>query len=207
LNKIKLGNFDIKAFVDPGQKKICHEVLYKRKRVNVVEIESRLAKKYNGIRLILNDLKQIQKWLNIYEKIKMNKNATEDEMDILRSLFISSVTTYWKSFADTKGRNRIKLELEFVDDDVRATHENIKVIRHNFTAHCGNDYHEFGCLLRVKDIKNPNRFAPYLLPISGKASDIDLKYVLEFKTLVASIIIKIDSKMSTLFERIESEID
>jgi hypothetical protein len=200
----KIGNFVIKAFFDKERCKLINKVTYFRKNLPIQVLKDPKSLKYVGLELIKSDLLRIKEWIDISLKLLSKKEKDADVEHILQSLFISIVTTYWKCFADTKGRHRIHLNKNNIDPEYLSLHEELKRIRNNFAAHSGDDPFESGYLLLVKDLERKTRFEPFTLPIHRKAANADIRFNQRIAILVESLIKETEKQQKVLHEIIMS---
>lgn len=199
----KIDGFEIRAFFVKESNELVNKVTYRRKALQTEILDDRLSKSYIGNRLILSDLKGVQQWAEMALKLLDKKDLSKDEKSILNSLFISMVTTYWKCFADTKGRHGVQLNKKYVPSTHTAIHEELRRIRHNFTAHCGDDPFESGYILYVKDVEGKERFEPFSLPIQRKANHGDRKLTRNIIDITSVLIEKLEEKQEKLLHKIE----
>lgn len=198
----KVGKFIIKSFFDKQRGKLINNVTFLRKQLPTQVLSDRRSLQYMGLELIKSDLLDVINWCNISSELLSNDNKNNSSLPILHSLFISIVTTYWKCFADTKGRHGAQLNDTYIASEYLPMHHELKRIRHNFTAHSGDDPFESGYLLLVKDLNRKNRFLPFTLPIHRKAANADLTMNQKIKTLATSLIEKIEVKQERLHKQI-----
>ncbi|MFW8630508.1 hypothetical protein [Vibrio natriegens] len=202
----KVGRFEIRAFFDRNRDELVNKVTFRRKEVQTEVLEDRLSQSYIGYQLIVEDLKRVLNWaqiaINLLEKNKLDVN----DKYVLESLFISMVTTYWKCFADTKGRHRVQLSKGMIPNTHIDIHNELRRIRHNFTAHSGDDPFESGYMLHVKDVPSKNRFTPFNLPIHRKAGHGDKVLTKNIRDLSDILIKAIKIKQDKLRSKIENGI-
>lgn len=202
----KVGYFTIRAFVDHEAKELHWAVKYKRKEVNAEAIDDQIANRYSGLQNINFDLKRMLEWLELAVEIRAKKNLSIVEAKMLSSLFVSIVTTYWKCFADTKGRYRIHLNADkYVPKDLSKVHETLKGYRHNYTAHSGDDPLEHGVILKVSDSKTPARFSPALMPVWASASTGDKTFYMNTQKLVQSVLEQVESEQKKLWRKLNEK--
>jgi hypothetical protein len=191
----------MRAFFDKENCNLVNKVTYRRKQLPTKILNNRSSKNYIGYELIKADLKNIVEWAKLTIELKANnidgsiKNAT------LKSLFISIITTYWKCFGDTKGRNGTKLNKKMLAKEHRSVHDTMKRLRHNFTAHSGDDPFESGYLLHVSDLAGKSRFEPFTIPIHRKAMSSDLTLTNNIINISNDLISQIAKKQDVLLAR------
>ena len=199
----KIGGFEIRAFFDKQQHKLINKVTYRRKLLPTQVLDDRLSQSYIGYTLILADLKNVVAWGNIALGILEQKEITSEQHAILNSLLVSIVTTYWKCFADTKGRHGVRLNVKQIQNEYKFIHHEIRRIRHNYAAHSGDDPFESGYVLHVEDIVGKNRFEPFTIPIHRRANHGDKKLTSNIIKLSESLIESIHLKQEKILEKIK----
>ncbi|EGR1757958.1 hypothetical protein ACWO0M_004683 [Vibrio parahaemolyticus] len=202
----KKNGFEIRAFYDPERDELINTVKFRRKVLPTKVLNDKISQSYVGYRLIKSDLESVLEWAKVSVTILEKKSKSESDKRVLHSLFVSMVTMYWKCFADTKGRHRMKLNPKWIDDKHRHIHEHLKNIRHNFAAHSGSDPFESGYLLYFSDFDGRARFNPGIIPIYRKAGHADNELTNNIILLVTSIVDKIDAKLVSLMEKIKESV-
>lgn len=199
----KIGGFEIRAFFDKEQNKLINKVTYRRKLLPTRVLDSKCAQNYIGYTLILADLKNVVAWGNIALGILEKKDATSEQRAILNSLFVSIVTAYWKCFANTKGRHKVRLRVKDIQNEYKFIHHEIRRIRHNYAAHSGDDPFESGYVLYVEDIVGKNRFEPFTIPIYRRANHGDKELTSNIIKLSESLIENISLKQGKILDKIK----
>ena len=121
------------------------------------EITTEQAKKYAAHSLIAKDLKYLIKMMKYASSIALEGNPDEEstsvfvrneidyKSDILKAIYISSVVTYGKCFAQAHGR-KVKLDREAIFKDaskiVKDAHDDLMAQRNDYVAHGGNTKYE-----------------------------------------------------------------
>lgn len=199
----KIGGFEIRAFFDKEQCKLTNKVTYRRKLLPTQVLDDKLSQSYIGYTLILADLKNVVVWGSIALGILEQKGVTSEQHAILNSLLVSIVTTYWKCFADTKGRHGVHLNVKHIPNEYKFIHNEIKRIRHNYAAHSGDDPFESGYVLYVKDIMGKNRFEPFTIPIHRRANHADKELTSNIILLSERLIANTNLKQEKLLDKIK----
>lgn len=198
----KINGFELKAFFDAERRELVSKVTFRRKNLQTQVLNDKLSQSYIGYNLTIDDLKSVVNWGNIaLNLLSSNERTTEDD-SILQSLFISMITTYWKCFADTRGRNGVQLNKKLVPKSHIAVHDELRRIRNNFAAHSGDDPFESGYILYVKDVPGKNRFKPFVIPIQRKAHCTDRKLTENIIELSRLLVEVIEGKQIKLLEQI-----
>ncbi len=166
------GYWSKKSILEPNTGKFYNKYFYKRKAANRVVINSKKATALAGYVLIEKDLRSALIWLNhIIELLKRDPNQIDikghiksnydrDTFNIIKGLFVSSLTFYGKCFATCEGR-RIKLEKNNLDKNFYDEHDNAISFRNNFAAHSGAKKLERVAIVIALDKKK--REPPYLV--------------------------------------------
>ncbi|MGI2197425.1 hypothetical protein [Shewanella baltica] len=199
----KIGGFELRAFFDKERNELVNKVTYRRKAIQTQVLDDRFSQSYIGYKLIVADLNSVLSWGKIVTHLLDKKEVTTEDKAILHSLFISMVTTYWKCFADTKGRNGVQLNDKLVPKSHTLVHRELRRIRHNFAAHSGGDPFESGYILHVKDIAGKNRFEPFTIPIHRKANHGDKKLTSNIIELTTLLIQCLETKQEKILEQIK----
>lgn len=142
---------------------------YKNKVAPRVEIKTKVAAQLAGYALIEKDLRNILVWLHEIEATfprqdrPSHSSISPDrkKFNIIKGLFVASLTFYGKCFAVCEGR-RIKLEKSWLDEKYRTTHDKIINARHNFAAHSGADKFEEVYIALVFSPRKKDAFQPIL---------------------------------------------
>lgn len=192
MHQKKVGNFKITSHYDSENKLASHEVTWKGDKVNTVNLDTKESKKYMGYELIKKDLVRVIEWSKINIKL-FESIESQETKQIMSSLLVSIVITYWKCFAQTEGRERVQLDENCVKNSMyEKMHFELKKIRHNYIAHSGIDNFEEGSLLFVEG--QENKYGSFTLPITVKASTFDKKFSENVIKLAESIIKVVEHK-------------
>ncbi|EJD6400491.1 hypothetical protein M0H77_RS09960 [Providencia rettgeri] len=178
-----------------------------------VYLEHHLCNQYSAYRLIEKDIRSVLSWLKTMHEIIsteefISRATTPEKMDLIKALFVSSVTFYGKCFTKCEGR-RIKLEEKnFVDEKHKEIHSSIMDIRHNLAAHSGKAGYEKA---RVALVLHPRGLdiKPMLFAEMMQANYITDKGDIEndeFYQLALSLQTKLLEKITFLDEKILNEV-
>lgn len=130
------------------------ERIYKDKGIILprIPLKGRFVEQYVALQLLDKDLRNVIGWEDIIKEIcdGIDKQENFNKPDVqknlmLKSLFISKITTYGKCFTEAKGR-RFTLQRSHVPEQYKDLHDSIMNIRHNFAAHKGEFQYEQGRL-------------------------------------------------------------
>lgn len=104
-----------------------------------------------GYTLIEKDLRSVQFWLSEitarhYAQPKhsgnaFNHSADRETYNLIKGLFVASLTFYGKCFASCEGR-RVKFDRHQLAPEFREAHDELMRYRHNFAAHSGAEKFE-----------------------------------------------------------------
>jgi len=140
---------------------------YKDKTCSIIELNSIFAKQCSEVGPIKKDLELVEQALKTAIKISEKLESTlppnthhilsdtdPDQHIILWALLTSSITTYYKCFADASGR-KIKLSENKLNETLTseqiAYHKRIKLMRHSWIAHGGANQHDIAKTLLLLD--------------------------------------------------------
>ena len=136
---------------------------YKRKQLPAFMLDSKLSEQLAGYSLIEKDLETIINWLETIDKLypdgKEGKSnfihgSDREVFNVVKSLFVSSLTFYAKCFTNCPGR-RSRLNRKMIADDFREVHDEVMMYRNSFAAHSGHEKLEFAkSILVVNPSKN-----------------------------------------------------
>ncbi len=128
------------------------QYFYKGRKCKRIQLEGHLARQAAGYTLIEKDLRSVQAWLRRIEELhpqpegrpdyeRYYKRTDSEVADLVKGLFVASLTFYGKCFTRCSGR-RVKLERRQLEDNFRGTHDDFMRYRHSFAAHSGADNFE-----------------------------------------------------------------
>lgn len=113
-----------------------------------IGIEGYLADQIKAFTLLDKDLRNVIEWLKIAQEIDDESDGNNAFLDgsikyslIIKSLFVSILTTYGKCFTQATGR-RFTLNKKHIPTEYVDFHEKIINARHNYAAHKGMHDHE-----------------------------------------------------------------
>ena len=196
----KVGKFEITSFLEKSTNEIQNRVLFKGKKMDCRILNNPVVESYLGFFSIQSDLKQIQEWLECITTEKQGESTSSIE----RSLFVSSLTFYWKCFSQTKGRGRAKLSENKISKDLLPAHKFIKELRHNFAAHSGDAKFESGIVLKISDSSKKQRFTPFLLPIHKRPNSLDGMLLNNFQKLVQNALDNVELSIDKAEHRVNA---
>jgi hypothetical protein len=142
-------------------------IFYKGKLSPRIPLSSKLSAQWAGYVLIDKDLRSVTTWL---EKIdEYMKEQKEDVLstdrvvkDMVKGLWIASLTFYGKCFTEADGR-KIKLNLSQLNKEYHEDHNEYINLRNNFAAHAGSGYEKVNIVLVLPPIKKVPR-PPLIVP-------------------------------------------
>lgn len=133
-------------YVDKGTGKFHRIYKYKNKPCKSVYLKSRFSEHLAGYALIEKDIRSSLVWLRKIKELvgdydgKKNGafsiNRDREKFNIVKGLFVASLTFYGKCFSKCDGRP-VKLERNQLEEKFRAIHDVAISYRHNFAAHSG----------------------------------------------------------------------
>ena len=163
-----MNTLDIKVIKKPDtSNNIETSYTYKDKICGIIELNSIFATQCSEVGLIYKDLELVELSLKTAIKIakELEKTLPEGSHHIrsdinteshilLWALLTSSITTYYKCFAEASGR-KIKLSENKLNETLTqeqiAYHKKIKLMRHNWIAHGGKNKQDIAKTLLLLD--------------------------------------------------------
>ena len=143
--------WEVKEFLDQQTGRAERIYTFKRKSCKRVILGSRLAQQLAGYTLIEKDLRSVRFWLNEiatrhYAQPKhsghsFNHSDDRETYNLIKGLFVASLTFYGKCFTSCQGR-KIKLDRLQLAPQFREGHDELMRYRHNFAAHSGAEKFE-----------------------------------------------------------------
>ena len=97
-----------------------------------IDIDDKGIKRYKGLTSIILDLAFVKESIEFLIDSKENKTKT-----IERSLFISSIITYGRSFTQTRGRGTKLDPDDYIKPEYMELHKYLMELRHEYIAHAG----------------------------------------------------------------------
>lgn len=127
------------------QEKGCHnKYYYGDKPAPAIQMSDKISQQYAAYTLIDKDLRSTIAWLEEIERLapqELDRVKAPEKMDLIKGLFVASLTFYGKCFTKCDGR-KVKLEATHIPEQHQKTHEKVMALRHNFAAHSGNEKFE-----------------------------------------------------------------
>ncbi len=164
-------DWTLKEVVEPKTGKIHRLYWYKGKMCKRVLLDSPIARQLAGYVLIEKDLRSALVWLKEIDQIrgsdafldkKGSRSAKDrDRYNIVKGLFVATLTFYGKAFAQCEGR-RIKLERRQIDAEFQGAHDEAISLRNNFAAHSGAKLLETAEIAIVLPPKSKSSLLPQL---------------------------------------------
>ena len=185
---------------------------YRRKKALSIHLNSILANQLAGYVLIEKDLRNILIWLNELlpalddlSSDGFQKSPDRKQFNIVKGLFVASLTFYGKCFNQCDGRKNKLNKKNIKDEKLKEIHEDIMSMRHNFAAHSGEEKIELVRISLVLDPKKERNTPPNIMK-EMLQPDTFIKYQIEdFIELVEYLQKFVIEKMKALELRILSE--
>lgn len=209
----KPKDWDTVKILEPDTGRFSCRYTYKRKKALRVVIETKKSQALSGYILIEKDIRNILIWLSevkrMLESDEQSRNqkghiASEnrDLFNIIKGLFVASLTFYGKCFTTCEGR-KIKLDKKFVEDKFKEKHDEMMDMRHNFAAHSGAKKMEVARVVLALDANKKKMTHPHLAkelyqPDSISLDSVDL-FILAIESLQKSVNRKIDTLVDKVF--------
>ena len=157
---------------------------YKRKQLPAFILDSKLSEQLAGYSLIEKDLETVLGWLNSIDtflpseekdKSRVLHGTDREVWNLVKSLFVSSLTLYAKCFTNCPGR-RARLNRKMFTEEYRVVHDQVMLYRNSFAAHSGHEKFELAkSILIVSPAKN------YELTISQERAQPD--YIAQYEDI------------------------
>lgn len=144
------NHWKIVPLIDKSTGAHRQEYFFKGNPAKRVVLSSQLAKQMQGYVLIERDLRMVGEWLKTIARISRQPETrdphawtTNDDAThaVVFGLFVASVTTYGKCFAQAEGR-RVQLDDSWIPIGFDDTHKRMREMRNKFTAHSGSEEFE-----------------------------------------------------------------
>jgi len=121
--------------------------------------------------------------------------------NLIKGLFVASLTFYAKCFATCEGR-RVKLEKSNLSEEFQKHHDYIMDTRHNFAAHSGAKQVERVHVVMALDSKRRRGAVPFVTRELGQPDSYSLESTEEFISLVSHVKGFVNQKIDTLNEKL-----
>jgi hypothetical protein len=201
--------------LDPDSGELTCRYSYKRKTAHRVVVDTPKSKTLCGYLLIEKDLRSTLVWLNEvhakldkYEKtiVRLGAHPSGDraEFNIIKALFVSSLTFYGKCFAQCKGRG-VKLDKKIVSDEYKEIHDEVIVLRNNFAAHSGEAKIEEVRVVIALDKNKKKGTLPHFARELNQPDSITLERVQLFIEASESLLAYVNDKIKVLTDKIYQE--
>lgn len=199
--------------LDPKTKEFYNRYYYKRVKAHRVVIETPKARALAAYTLIEKDLRSTSIWLNeikellATDKVIAGKKGPQQSAhdrtryNLVKGLFVASLTFYAKCFATCEGR-RVKLEKKNLKGEFQNHHDTIMETRHNFAAHSGAKQVEKVHVVMALDSKRRRGAVPFLTRELAQPDSYSLESIESFISLVSHVKSFVDQKIDTLNERV-----
>lgn len=207
------GGWSKFTVLDPETQEFYNRYYYKRVKAHRVVIDTPKAKVLAAYTLIEKDLRSIMIWLDeikgllASDKVTAGKKGSQKtahdrtRYNLIKGLFVASLTFYAKCFATCEGR-RVKLDKSNLSDEFQKHHDNVMEIRHNFAAHSGAKKFEKVHVVMALDSKRRRGAIPFITRELGQPDSYSLESTEEFISLVLHVKVFVDQKIDTLNEKL-----
>ncbi|WP_420787645.1 hypothetical protein [Shewanella chilikensis] len=185
---------------------------YKRKPIPAVLLDSKLSEQLAGYSMIQKDLKTVYNWLESIHNLVPNLSEAKgnflqakdrETFNIVKGLFVSSLTFYAKCFTNCPGR-RSRLNRNTLSEEYRSAHDEIMLYRNSFAAHSGKEQLEM-----AKSILIINTKKDYEIRISQERAQPDYIHPqgeISFKRLITHLLEKVSEKQDKVERKLLDEI-
>ncbi|WP_102363275.1 hypothetical protein [Vibrio cyclitrophicus] len=162
-------NLTSKKHIDPQTGQAHVHYFWKRNKVPLVEITGKLPNKLSGLTLIQKDLGNALKWMQLAQNLAKGTDITgnfvkannRETFDVIKALFVASLTFYGKCFTEANGRNA-QASRNWLDEDYKELHDYYMNFRHNFAAHSGDEKIELAKTFVLLHPKKKQELLPFL---------------------------------------------
>ena len=163
-------DWKVREHINPSTGNHTNTYFYKNRKCYCIILESKLAQQLAGYSLIEKDIRSIKIWLDeilpyvtTLKKNQSQKSPDRKTFNLVKGLFVSSVTFYGKCFTQCDGR-KVKLRRSDIKDEkLKNHHDDIMKFRHNFTAHSGDEKIELVKIALVLDSKKNRKTLPHII--------------------------------------------
>lgn len=142
------GQAQIVTRLDPHTGDVTVEHRLQGQLLPSVRLSGANVERYAGWLLIEDDLEASLNWYRKSEDLRNEHSPQDgsrysqienrDVLDIVKALFVASLTFYGKAFADAEGR-RVRMRREQLNESFRRAHDDFIRYRHQLAAHSGAD--------------------------------------------------------------------
>lgn len=207
------GGWSKVSILKPKTGIFYNKYYYKRVKAKRVVIDTPKAQVLGGYTLIEKDLRNVLVWLNEIRNLLANDKVTfgkggaqktahdRARYDLIKALFVASLTFYAKCFATCAGR-KVKLEKKNLSEEFQQEHEVIIEIRHNFAAHSGAQKVEQVHVVMVLDSKKRRGATPFVTTELGQPDTYSIEGIEDFILLVKHVKGFVGRKVNTLNEKL-----
>ncbi|NEK82806.1 MAG: hypothetical protein G3W58_16470 [Pantoea ananatis] len=176
-----------------------------------IPLRGHLIDQVRAMQLIHKDLRNVISWIDMIREIanKLDLLGHFQEPDIakniiLKSLFISILTTYGKCFTEAKAR-KFSLNKSNIPAEYKELHRELIEARHNFAAHKGNEELD-DCLLDLV-IYGPkkNRACEIFTSLRQVNSNVSDDWLNELEILLRVLMDHVKTKWQRIIKKIYEE--
>lgn len=199
--------------LDPETQIFYNRYFYKRVKAYRVVIDTPKARTLAAYTLIEKDLRSTMVWLNeikellASDKVTAGKSGSQKtthdrtRYNIIKGLFVASLTFYAKCFATCEGR-KVKLEKRNLSEEYQKYHDDIMETRHNFAAHSGAKKIERVHIVMALDSKRRKGAVPYITRELGQPDSFSPKCTEDFIALVTHVKEFVDKKIVIMNDKL-----
>ncbi|HHF0505211.1 TPA: hypothetical protein ACPHRY_004578 [Vibrio antiquarius] len=207
-----------KLIFDDQTGKASARLTYKRKPLYSVPLTGRIPSQIAGYSLINKDLKNARQWA--YTAISMTNAAhshaqvtkgnyflsqDREQFDMIKALFIASLTFYAKAFTKCEARNA-KLARKDLSNDFREDHDFYMNLRNKYVAHSGSEDLESAQPHMLLSPKKNSKFVPRMHIIRSQPDvAISEDEATSFVALIDHVISLVDTKVIKASEKLFEE--
>lgn len=212
----KYKGFTTNKFIDPNTGEVTYKYYWKRNEAPKIEITGPLVKRLAGYTLIQKDLVNCLKWIQQAKALASEElpkdgasfyiPSNRDSFNIVKALFVASLTFYGKCFTKANGRGA-QVSRDWLLGEYKKNHDNYMKYRHNFAAHSGDEEIEIAKTFVLLHPKKKNEYLQ-ALPVMRLQPDLAISLDLEedFEALIQYVITLVEGKAEKLSYKIINEL-
>ena len=160
-----IPDLTVERRVDPKTGEPIIRYFWKRKRMLQVSVSGKIIDTLAGYSLIEKDLNNALEWTRQARRLVestgeleaaegVTKSTDRETFNKVKSLFVSALTFYGKSFTQAQGRGPTLNKKDILAGSYLPAHEFYMGYRHNFAAHSGDAKLEYN---KTYVLLHPNR--------------------------------------------------
>ncbi|TKF98949.1 hypothetical protein FCV71_01420 [Vibrio lentus] len=204
-----------KLIFDDHTGKASARVTYKRKPLYSIPLTGRIPSQIAGYSLINKDLKNARQWAHTAVSMTVEAHSHEyiskgnyfmaqdrEKFDMIKALFIASLTFYAKAFTKCEARNA-KLARKDLSKEFREDHDFYMNLRNKYVAHSGSEDLESAQPHMLLSPKKSSKFIPRMHIVRSQPDvAISEDEANSFVSLIEHVTSLVDVKVNKASERL-----